>query len=263
MAHFTTKATLALSLAAALLLGGFTPKAEAGPRLDRVMETKTLRVGTPGDYRPFSMQADGKHEGHDIELIEKLAKELGVNIEYVNSSWPTLAKDLTDDKFDIAVGGITRTKARMLFADFLPAYAPFGKVALTRQELKDRFTTPESLNQPDVRVIKNPGGTNEIYVDTHLQKAKVTVHPNNAEIPGMIAEGKGDIMITETAEALLYSKKDKRLYAAFIDNPLTPVNYMGFMIPKDDPDYVRVMNFTWDLLDKRGELKKTADAWLK
>ena len=38
---------------------------------------------------------------------------------------------------------------------------------------------------------------------------------------------------------------------------------MGFMLQKDDPDYVRLMNFVWDLLGRRGELGKSADAWLK
>jgi len=247
----------------ALSLCGPLPEAEAGARLDKIMQTKTLRVGTPGDYRPFSMHEGGKITGHDIEVIEKIAGELGVKVEYVQSSWPTLAKDYADDKFDVAVGGITRTGARFAFADFLPAYAPFGKVALVRKADKDRFTTLGSLNQPDVRVIKNPGGSNEIFVDTHLTKARVSLHPNNAEIPHMIAEGKGDVMITETNEAIIYSKLDERLHPAFLDNPLTPVNYMGFMLQKDDPDYVRLMNFVWDLLGRRGELGKSADAWLK
>ena len=66
----------------------------------------------------------------------------------------------------------------------------------------------------------------------------------------------------ENAEAKLYAKKDKRLHAAFLENPLTPVNYMGFMLPVDDPDYTRVMNYLWDLLDRRGELKSIEAKWL-
>lgn len=235
----------------------------AGPRLDRIMETKILRVGTPGDYRPFAMKTESGYVGHDIDVIEMIAKELGVEIVYVPTSWPNLMQDLANDRFDVVVGGITRTLTRVKVAEFLPPYAPFGKVALIRLEDKDRFTTVESLNQPDVHVIKNPGGTNEIYVDSHLQQAQVTMHPNNAEIPALIAEGKGDVMITETNEAIHYSRTDPRLYAAFLDHPLTPVNYNGFLLPKDDADYLRVMNFAWDLLDARGSLKQAGDQWLK
>lgn len=37
---------------------------------------------------------------------------------------------------------------------------------------------------------------------------------------------------------------------------------MGFMLPVDDPDYTRVMNYLWDLLDRRGELKSIEAKWL-
>ena len=253
-----------VSLLLALLLCVFvTFDAEAGNRLDQILHKKILRVGTPGDYRPFSMLVDGKYEGHDIDVIESIAKELNVKVEYVQTSWSKLMEDLLTDKYDVAVGGITQNVTRMLKADFLTPYAPFGKVALVRTEDKDKFKTPESLNQETVRVIKNPGGTNEKYVLDNLPKSKVSTHEKNAEIPGLIAEGKGDVMITETYEALLYSKKDSRLYAAFIDSPLTPTSFMGFMVPLDDVDFSRVMKFTWNMLQLRGVLDQYAVKWLK
>lgn len=253
-------ASAALAFAAALSLPN---AAQAGPRLDKIMETKVIRVGTPGDYRPFAIKTDTGYEGHDIDVIELMAKELGVKIEYVPTSWRNLMKDIQADKFDVALGGITRNVARISHVAMLPGYAPFGKVALVRSADKARFKTPEDLNKPDVRVIKNPGGTNEAYVLEHLKAAQVSTHEKNAEIPALIAEGKGDAMITETYEALYYSKADPRLYAAYVDAPLTPKNYLGFMLPTDDADYVRVMGFVWNLIDSRGGLKQVSDKWLK
>ena len=49
-----------LAVAAAVLATlSFTQAAVAGPRLDKIMETKVIRVGTPGDYRPFAIKTDG------------------------------------------------------------------------------------------------------------------------------------------------------------------------------------------------------------
>ena len=237
--------------------------AAAGPRLDRVNESKVLRVGSPGDYRPFAIKSAGGYSGHDIDLIEQIAKELGAKVEYVPTTWKTLLPDLQADRFDIALGGITRNAARIGVADMLPGYAPFGKVALIRAEDKARFTTPDTLNQPEVRVIKNPGGTNEQFVMANLKNAQVSTHEKNAEIPALIAEGKGDVMITETYEALHYARTDPRLFAAFIDAPLTPPNTLGFLLPKDDADYARVMHFVWGLLEDRGVVKQAAQKWLK
>ena len=255
-----------LAVAAAALFAAMSlvsQAAHAGPRLDKIMEAKVIRVGTPGDYRPFAIKTDAGYSGHDIDVIETMAKELGVKIEYVPTTWPNLVKDLQGDKFDVAVGGITRNVNRMRIFDMLPGYAPFGKVALVRAADKAKYTSVDAMNQPAVRVIKNPGGTNETYVLANLKAAQVSTHDKNAEIPALIAEGKGDVMITETYEALHYAKADPRLHAAFVDAPLTPKNYLGFMLPTDDADYVRVMGFVWGLVDSRGTIKQAADKWLK
>ena len=259
----TMKKALALAVASVVTGLSFIQASQAGPRLDKIMETKVIRVGTPGDYRPFAIKTDTGFSGHDIDLIETMAKELGVKVEYVQTSWPNLMKDLQSNQFDVAVGGITRNVNRMRVVDMLPGYAPFGKVALVRSADKAKFTTADSLNQSSVRVIKNPGGTNETYVLANLKAAQVATHDKNAEIPALIAEGKGDVMITETYEALHYAKADPRLHAAFIDAPLTPKNTLGFMLPTDDADYVRVMDFVWGLVDSRGAVKQAADKWLK
>ena len=259
--RFLIHTALTTAIAATCVLAALP--ATAGQRLDQIMQTKTLRVGTPGDYRPFAIKADGGYSGHDIDVIEAMAKEMGVKIEWVQTTWPNLMPDLKANKYDVAVGGITRNVARIGQADMLPGYAPFGKVALVRKADKDKFTSPESLNQSSVRVIKNPGGTNEAYVLQNLTAAQVSTHDKNAEIPALIAEGKGDVMITETYEALHYSKADPRLHAASLDKPLTPVNQLGFMLPVDDADYSRVMQFTWDVLALRGVLQQEAQKWLK
>ena len=259
----TMKKAIALAIAAVVTSLSFTQAAQAGPRLDKIMESKVIRVGTPGDYRPFAIKTDTGFSGHDIDLIETMAKELGVKVEYVQTSWPNLMKDLQSNQFDVAVGGITRNVNRIRLVEMLPGYAPFGKVALVRSADKAKFTTADSLNQASVRVIKNPGGTNEAYVLANLKAAQVATHDKNAEIPALIADGKGDVMITETYEALHYAKADPRLHAAFINAPLTPVNTLGFMLPTDDADYVRVMDFVWGLVDSRGAVKQAADKWLK
>lgn len=261
----TTRSALCRAIfAAAIALGALGAAAvQAGERLDRIAETKTLRVGTPADYRPFAMkEADGRIAGHDADVIEAMARTAGWKVEYIVTPWKDLEAGIKGDRFDVAVGGITQTLARAGYAAFLPGYAPFGKVALVSKKNKDRFTTLESLNDPSVRVIKNPGGTNEQFVLEHLNKAQISTHDKNFEIPEMIARGEGDVMITETAEAKLYVKKYPELHAAFLDHPLTPVSEMGFMLPTDDADYLRSMQFLWRMLEIRGELKSIEAKWL-
>jgi cyclohexadienyl dehydratase len=49
----------------------------------------------------------------------------------------------------------------------------------------------------------------------------------------------------------------------FVDAPLSPTNYLGFLLPTDDADYLRVMYFSWDLQEQRGVLRAAAQHWLK
>ena len=125
-----TKLTKITLIAAALGSLVAALPAQAGERLDRIEETKVLRVGTPGDYRPFAMKEANGYAGYDIDLVKALAAAAGWKVEIVPTTWPNLTKDLQGDKFDVAVGGITQTVARLKVGDFLPGYAPFGKAAL-------------------------------------------------------------------------------------------------------------------------------------
>ena len=75
--------TAARKLLAALALGAVacTMSAQAGERLDKINETKVIRVGTPADYRPFAMKEGEKLVGHDVDLIESMAKTAGWKVE--------------------------------------------------------------------------------------------------------------------------------------------------------------------------------------
>ena len=251
-----------LSVAILCAATALSATAFAGDRLDNIQKTGVLRVGTPADYRPFAMDENGKIQGHDIDVIEAMASAAGWKVEYVKTPWKGLEAGIKENRFDVALGGITQTLARTSWGVFLPGYAPFGKVALVRKDQLKKFRSIDDLNKPSVRVIKNPGGTNEQFVLKNLSKAQITTHEKNFEIPGLIAEGKGDVMITETAEAKLYAKKYPQLAAAFLEHPLTPKNEMGFLMPKDDPDFNRVMAYLWHLADIRDVLEIAEEKWL-
>ena len=89
-------------------------------RLAQVLQSNTLRVGTTGDYAPFSVQrnveesdaASRQFDGADIDLALDLGSALGVNVVFVHTSWPKLMADLRDGRFDIAMSGVSKTLER-------------------------------------------------------------------------------------------------------------------------------------------------------
>ena len=80
--------------------------------LARIKASGILRVGTTGDYTPFSLlQPDGSYAGADIDMAHDLAARLGVGISFVPTVWFDLLEDFLADRFDIAMGGVTVTAA--------------------------------------------------------------------------------------------------------------------------------------------------------
>src|SRR5699024_166233 len=140
------------------------------------------------------------------------------------------------DKFDIGMGGITRTLERQKTAHLSKPYLEFGKAAIIRKEDQDRFKSVEDMNQPDVRVGVNPGGTNEEFVLADLGDAVMTVMENKLESPGKVAEGEFDVMITDSVEAVLYAKEDGRLFPAFENDTLTN-SQMGYLMRRGETDF--------------------------
>jgi len=59
-------------------------------------------------------ERNGDYWGFGIEMAERIARHIGVGVEFVQTSWPTLTADVLAEPqaFDLAIGGITITEAR-------------------------------------------------------------------------------------------------------------------------------------------------------
>jgi cyclohexadienyl dehydratase len=155
--------------------------AETTSRLDAIAEAGALRVGLTEDYRPFSFaDASGNVEGIDVDMAMNLAQSLGVRLEIVKTSWSTLKSDLDANSFDIAMGGITITLDRQKMGSFSNRVFSSGKTPITHCGDEPKYGTIAAIDQPSVRIIVNPGGTNEHFDRAHLQKATIVPWSDNA-----------------------------------------------------------------------------------
>ena len=211
--------------------------------LEEIKSSGELLVGSTGDYKPMSYlnKSTGKYEGFDAEMAASLAKKLGVKLVYVPTTWKTLQADTLAGKFDVAMCGITVTDARKQVMAMSDPYLTFGKTVLVTKTKADQFKSLDDVNQPSVRVMYNPGGTNEKFAKESTPKAQLITHEHNAEIPGLVGEGKADVMITETMEAVRYVKDNPKVAAPLVDKPFTE-NHFGVLMTKDHPDLLKAVN---------------------
>lgn len=228
-----------------------------------IRERGVLRVGTAGDYQPMSYfdPETGEYVGFDAELAEDLAAALGVDIEYVATSWPTLMDDTLAGKFDLAICGITITDARKEQALMSRGYLGNGKTVLCRAEDADKYTSLEAINRPEVRVMENPGGLNEKFARANLPDSTLIIHDVNQEIPGLVASGEADVMITEIMEAGFYVGRDSRLAAPLIYEPFTH-GELGVLMPKGSEELLGYVNTFLEREKNSGRIDELAEEYI-
>ena len=250
-------AALALLVAASAIASS----ARAGS-IDEVIKSGVLRACTPGDYKPFSFaKPDGTYEGIDIDLMQSLAASLGVKVEYVKTTWANLITDFTANKCDIAVGGISVTLDRQKRVGFSSAYMVNGKTPLVRCADVKRFQTVADIDKADVKVIANPGGSNERFAKANFKTAKLTIHPDNLGIFDEVLKGNADVFVTESAEAIVQQKQKPGLCAV---NPDKPLQYgeMAYILPRGDVVTKEYVDQWLHLSKASGEYQRIVSRWL-
>ncbi len=103
-------------------------------RLDAILAAGVLKVGSTGDYKPFTFKdpATGTFTGFDIDQAQSLAAALGVKLEVVPTAWPKLMQDFEAGAFDIAMGGVSVTLDRQKKGLFSIPYMHEGKSPIAR-----------------------------------------------------------------------------------------------------------------------------------
>ena len=135
-----TKLWLLVALAALLALGGVaagcggdddddgdepaaTEPADGEPAADlEVINEGTLTVGTDAPFPPFEIGRPPDVTGYDIEVMDGIAEQLGLETEYQNTSFDTIFRDVAQGQFDIVAAASTITPGREQSVDFSDPY---------------------------------------------------------------------------------------------------------------------------------------------
>jgi cyclohexadienyl dehydratase len=246
-----------------LLSSATTVMASGKNKLDEIIERGYILVGTTGDYKPFSFlnPETKEYEGHDIDAARQLATSLGVEVQFVATTWKTLVSGILENKYDVAMCGITRTLSRQKKVGLTAPYINVGKSPLIRKADQGKYKTLADIDKSGVKIGVNPGGTNEKYVKANFKNATVVVIPKNLAIPDKIAAGEVDVMITDNVEAMLIAGKRPELYAVAPDAPLTRDDF-GYMLARDETALLNWLNLWVHQMHEKGEFAKLKAKWI-
>lgn len=214
--------------------------------LDTIKTRGYLRVGTTGDYKPFSYKVTNTtrasngttfnttYIGADIDMAQALSNALSLPHPpvLVPSIWANLTKDLTANKFDIAMGGISITLPRAQTAFFSTHVQREGKIGCIRCADKAKYTDFPSLDVSGVKIVTNPGGTNEAFDRANFQHAEIVIVEDNNAVFQAVVDGMADAMVSDVVEVELQVNLHNGTLCKVSEVPWT-FEEKGYLLPRD------------------------------
>ncbi|CUI81431.1 transporter substrate-binding domain-containing protein [Cognatishimia activa] len=235
--------------AAAAVLATSALQASAQSALNEILSAGVLKVGTTGDWNPMTMRdvATNTYKGYDIDVMTELAKDLGVEIEFVPTDWKTLVSGVTSGQYDMT-GSASVSASRAKVAGYSDSYFALVTVPLTLKKNADRFTGWDDLNKADVSVAATLGTTQEAQVKAYFPDAQHRIVEAPARDFQEVLSGRADANITSNIEAATLVEKYDNLMIVPVEEGRSPTP-VAMLLPQADQVWINYVN-TWIGLKK-------------
>ncbi|WP_235834818.1 ABC transporter substrate-binding protein [Actinomadura logoneensis] len=222
-------AGVALVLATASACGGGDDGATVqGAKL---VKKGQLTTCTHLPYPPFQFEKDGKVVGFDIDLMDLVAKKLGVTQKVVDTPFETIktGADLNAGKCDVAAAGMTIKPERAKFIDFTKPYFDATQAAMSKKGAS--FASVEDLKK--VKVGTQASTTGEDFV--HAAKIDSVSFDDSAALLNGLRSGKVDVIVEDYPVVQGWLKDPANSAYAITGNYNTGEQY-GFAVRKGKND---------------------------
>lgn len=227
--------------------------------IEQVLKRRTLRVGLD-TFVPWAMKdKTGKLIGFELDVATRLAKDTGVEVEFVPTQWAGIIPALLTGKFDIIIGGMTIRPDRALKVNFSIPYDYSGQTICANKALAAGFKKAEDFNRPDVNIGVRLGTTSVLAVKRVMPKAKMRQFDQEPQLYQELLNGNLHAVVaslpTPAYQALKYPDK---LFA--ITEPFSK-ELIGFALRKGDPDSLNYLNSWIQTVDAEGWLQERHNYW--
>ncbi len=210
--------------------------------LNSIISKGELRVGMEPGYMPFEMKdKKGRIIGYDVDMAKKMAKEMGVKLKLVPTSWDGIIAGLITNKFDIIMSGMTITQARNLKINFANPYIVVGQTIMMKKSLASKVKTAKDLDKKGYIVVTKLGVTGEVATRKFFKKAKILTFETEADGAAEVLSGRADAFVYDQPYNVLFMTNKGKGKLIHLDTPLT-YEPLGWAIRKGDPDFLNWLN---------------------
>ena len=252
--------TLMKAVAVGLLSLGLATGASAQSALNDILNSGTLKFGTTGDWNPMSVRnpATNSYEGFDIDVATELAKDLGVEVEFVPTDWKTLVNGVVAGQYHVS-GSASISPSRMKAAGFSESYIAVEIMPFTTPDKAGNFDGYDSVNQADVTVATTLGTTFEALVRDWFPNATIKVVEAPARGFQEVLAGRADVFITSNIEGS--TLKAKRGIVQVPGTAPRAPSPIAMLLPQDDQVWINYVNNWVKLKEAKGFFDATKAKW--
>lgn len=171
--------------------------------LDEIKESGTIRIGVFSDKNPFGyVDENGEYQGYDVYFAERIAEDLGVEIEYVSTEAASRIEYLQTGKVDIILANFTVTDERKEEVDFA---LPYMNVALGVVSPDSNVITSLDDLGSDDEVIVISGTTAETYLVENYPDIKLQKYDAYAAAKTALENGNGVAWANDNTEVIAFA----------------------------------------------------------
>ena len=223
---------------------------------EAVPQTLVLRVGTSGDYAPFSFRdASGALTGFDVAVARRFGEDRGRPVVFEPFRWPDLIAQLRAGVFEVAMSGVTVRADRALFVGFTRPYAMSGAVAVIRAASGKKFRSVVDLDRDTVRIAVNRGGHLEQVARQRFVHAQL-VSLENTALQSALARGEVDAVVSEAFEARTWTAAPFVILGPFTHDR------KAYAVRRENGDLLRQMDDWLAAREADGWLNEQRRRWL-
>lgn len=230
--------------------------------IEQVMKKGVLRVGM-STFKPWAMKdKTGQLIGFEIDVATRLAKDVGVQIEFVPTQWSGIIPALLTGKFDVIIGGMSITSERNLKVNFSIPY-DYGLMSMVAsKKLASGYKGIEDFNRPEVIVTARLGTTAAAVANNHMPQAQKKFFDNEAQVVQEVVNGKAHAAVaTAPLPAEQASKYPDKLFLP-IKDPIAK-EPIGFAVRKGDFDTLNYFNNWIRVVQEEGWLAERRHYWFE
>ena len=236
--------------------------------LATIRKRGVLRVGVALSEPTVMHDADGKLVGFSIDAARRLADDLGVGLEFIETSWSGIIPDLLNRQSDLIMSGLWVTVPRALVINFTTPTAVEGIHVIASRAAAARLKSPADLDRPGTKIAVYAGTLQERLAARRFPNATLLKVSGNADHLAPVLAGEADAALVPTfAPQVIVRAAPDRLAAPFAQ-PLSSAS-AAIGVRKGDPDFLNFLE-SWlavqrdeGWLDERTSFWSDPANWLK